>query len=144
MERGEQIERRAGSFVPPPPAGESYLLADLILAEVRRLLTTSGSRRFVEELAEAQLTTARAVFDGLGWVLRALGGCHARVVAFEAVLACWLPAGLAGWAGWLAGWAGCQSCLAACVAGWLAVFWRVFVAALPDQRVACPCLLLSR
>lgn len=42
-------------------------LDDEELAEVRRLLTTSGSRRFVEELAEAQITTARAVFDGLGF-----------------------------------------------------------------------------
>ncbi len=39
---------------------------DAELAEVRRLLTTSGSRRFVEELAEAQIASARAVFDGLG------------------------------------------------------------------------------
>lgn len=42
-------------------------LGDEELAEVRRLLTTSGSRRFVEELAEAQITAARAVFDGLGF-----------------------------------------------------------------------------
>lgn len=44
-------------------------LDDEELAEVRRLLTISGSRRFVEELAEAQLTTARSVFDGLGFSL---------------------------------------------------------------------------
>ena len=36
------------------------------LAEVRRLLTVSGSRRFVEELAEAQLASARAVVAQLG------------------------------------------------------------------------------
>ena len=44
-------------------------LDDDELAEVRRLLTASGSRRFVEDLAEAQLTTARSVFDGLGFSL---------------------------------------------------------------------------
>lgn len=42
-------------------------LDDDELAEARRLLTASGSRRFVEDLAEAQITTARAVFDGLGF-----------------------------------------------------------------------------
>ncbi len=42
-------------------------LDDDELAEARRLLTVSGSRRFVEELAETQLTAARAVFDGLGF-----------------------------------------------------------------------------
>ncbi len=42
-------------------------LDDAELEEVRRLLTASGSRSFVEELAEAQLTAARAVFDGLGF-----------------------------------------------------------------------------
>ena len=42
-------------------------LDDEELAEARRLLTASGSRRFVEELAEAQITTARAIFDGLGF-----------------------------------------------------------------------------
>lgn len=41
-------------------------LDDTELAEARRLLTTSGSRRFVEELAEEQLTRARSVFAGLG------------------------------------------------------------------------------
>jgi geranylgeranyl diphosphate synthase type II len=41
-------------------------LTDLELSEVRRLLTTSGSRRFVEDLAEAHLSTARAIVDQLG------------------------------------------------------------------------------
>ena len=50
---------------PPPYLGRD--LDDEELAEVRRLLTASGSRRFVEELAEAQVTTARSIFDGLGF-----------------------------------------------------------------------------
>ena len=41
-------------------------LTDDELTETRRLLTTSGSRRFVEELAEAHLSTARAVLEQLG------------------------------------------------------------------------------
>jgi geranylgeranyl diphosphate synthase type II len=41
-------------------------LTDPELTEVRRLLTTSGSRRFVEELADAHLTTARSVLEPLG------------------------------------------------------------------------------
>ncbi len=36
------------------------------LAETRRLLVASGSRRFVEELAESHLSTARAVVEQLG------------------------------------------------------------------------------
>jgi geranylgeranyl diphosphate synthase, type II len=36
------------------------------LSEVRRLLTASGSRRFVEELAEGQLASARGVVEQLG------------------------------------------------------------------------------
>jgi geranylgeranyl diphosphate synthase type II len=36
------------------------------LAETRHLLTTSGSRRFVEELAETHLSAARAVIEQLG------------------------------------------------------------------------------
>ncbi len=44
-------------------------LDDDELAEVRRLLTVCGSRRFVEELAEAQVATARSVLDGLGFSL---------------------------------------------------------------------------
>ncbi len=48
-------------------------LTDPELDEVRRLLTTSGSRRFVEELAEAHLETSRGVFERLGvpWELLA-------------------------------------------------------------------------
>jgi len=41
-------------------------LTDDELAEARRLLTTSGSRRFVEELAAAHHVTARTVVDELG------------------------------------------------------------------------------
>jgi geranylgeranyl diphosphate synthase type II len=41
-------------------------LTDDELNETRRLLTTSGSRRFVEELAEAHLATAREVVEQLG------------------------------------------------------------------------------
>jgi geranylgeranyl diphosphate synthase, type II len=41
-------------------------LTDDELTEVRQLLTTSGSRRFVEELAEAHLSTARTVAEELG------------------------------------------------------------------------------
>jgi geranylgeranyl diphosphate synthase, type II len=41
-------------------------LSDEELTETRRLLTTSGSRRFVEALAEAHLSTARAVVEQLG------------------------------------------------------------------------------
>ena len=41
-------------------------LTDAELAEARRLLTTSGSRRFVEELIEAHLATARGVLEQLG------------------------------------------------------------------------------
>jgi geranylgeranyl diphosphate synthase type II len=40
-------------------------LTDAELVEVRRLLTTSGSRRFVEDLAESRLSTARAVLADL-------------------------------------------------------------------------------
>jgi geranylgeranyl diphosphate synthase, type II len=41
-------------------------LSDDELADARRLLTASGSRRFVEELAEAHLSTARTVVEQLG------------------------------------------------------------------------------
>lgn len=41
-------------------------LRDDELAEVRRLLTTSGSRRFVEELAAAHLASAWSVVEQLG------------------------------------------------------------------------------
>ena len=41
-------------------------LDDDELADVRALLTASGSRRFVEELAETHLVRARSVFAGLG------------------------------------------------------------------------------
>jgi len=41
-------------------------LTDDELAEVRCLLTASGSRRFVEELAEAHLSTARVVVEEFG------------------------------------------------------------------------------
>jgi geranylgeranyl diphosphate synthase type II len=48
-----------------------YVGRDLLddeLNEVRRLLMMSGSRRFVEELAEAYLSTARMVLEELGIV----------------------------------------------------------------------------
>lgn len=48
------------------------------LAEVRDLLTSSGSRRFVEELAERHLGRARAVLDGLGLPNDLLDGVGAR------------------------------------------------------------------
>jgi geranylgeranyl diphosphate synthase type II len=41
-------------------------LTDDELTETRRLLTTSGSRRFVEDLAETHLSTARAIVEQLG------------------------------------------------------------------------------
>ncbi|HYO33844.1 MAG TPA: polyprenyl synthetase family protein [Nocardioidaceae bacterium] len=41
-------------------------LTDDELAEARRLLTASGSRLFVEELADAHLSSARAVVEQLG------------------------------------------------------------------------------
>lgn len=47
----------------------SYVGRDLTddeLAEARQLLTASGSRRFVEELADTQLSTARALVEELG------------------------------------------------------------------------------
>jgi geranylgeranyl diphosphate synthase type II len=48
------------------------------LAEVRDLLTSSGSRRFVEELAERHLDRARAVLDGLGIPADLLDGVGVR------------------------------------------------------------------
>jgi geranylgeranyl diphosphate synthase type II len=48
------------------------------LDETRRLLTISGSRRFVEELAEAHLTTARAVVEQLGIPADLLAGFTPR------------------------------------------------------------------
>lgn len=41
------------------------ILTDSELSEVQRLLTTSGSRRFVEELADTHLAAARAVLEQL-------------------------------------------------------------------------------
>ena len=41
-------------------------LTDDELTEVRRLLTVSGSRRFVEELADRHLTAARTIIEQLG------------------------------------------------------------------------------
>ena len=41
-------------------------LSEAQLTETRRLLTASGSRRFVEELAESHLATARAALEQLG------------------------------------------------------------------------------
>ena len=53
-------------------------LADEELAEARRLLIESGSRHFVEDLAEAQITAARAIFDGLGFSVDFLDTMTAR------------------------------------------------------------------
>ena len=41
-------------------------LTEVELAEARRLLTSSGSRRFVEELIDAHLETARGLVEQLG------------------------------------------------------------------------------
>ena len=58
-------------------------LTDEELAEARRLLTTSGSRQYVEELVEAHLVTARTVVGELGIPAEAL----AAFTAYPAVLA---------------------------------------------------------
>jgi len=58
-------------------------LTDDELDEARRLLTISGSRRFVEELAETHLATARAVCEQLGIAAEVL----ATVTPRPAVLA---------------------------------------------------------
>jgi geranylgeranyl diphosphate synthase type II len=58
-------------------------LTDAELAETRRLLTASGSRLFVEELAGAHLATARSVVEQLGLPAELL----ATIVARPAVLA---------------------------------------------------------
>jgi geranylgeranyl diphosphate synthase type II len=41
-------------------------LTDAELDEIRRLLTVSGSRRFVEDLAESHLATARTIVEQVG------------------------------------------------------------------------------
>ncbi|WP_210443389.1 polyprenyl synthetase family protein [Nocardioides sp. SYSU D00065] len=59
----------------------SYVGRDLDpdeLAEVRRLLMSSGSRRFVEDLAEEHLAAARAVVAELGISLELLDGVTTR------------------------------------------------------------------
>jgi geranylgeranyl diphosphate synthase type II len=58
-------------------------LTDTELLEVRRLLTTSGSRGFVEELVESQLSTVREVVERLG----VPAGLLAAVTTQTAVLA---------------------------------------------------------
>ena len=59
-------------------------LTDDELAEVRRLLTASGSRRFVERLVEVHLTEARDVLgslDGAGGLVAAVAACFPVVGA---------------------------------------------------------------
>ena len=56
-------------------------LTDAELTEVRRLLTASGSRRFVEELAEGHLATARAVVEQLGITAELLASVTLRPAA---------------------------------------------------------------
>jgi geranylgeranyl diphosphate synthase type II len=58
-------------------------LTDTELLEVRQLLTTSGSRAFVEELVESQLSTVREVVERLG----VPAGLLAAVTTQTAVLA---------------------------------------------------------
>lgn len=57
-------------------------LTDAELAEVRRLLTAAGSRRFVEELADTQVSTARAILEELGLAADLLAGVTPRPPAF--------------------------------------------------------------
>jgi geranylgeranyl diphosphate synthase type II len=59
-------------------------LTDDELAEARRLLTASGSRRFVEDLVEVHLAEAREVLtslDGAGGLLAAVAACFPVVGA---------------------------------------------------------------
>ena len=56
-------------------------LDDDDLAEARGLLAASGSRRFVEELADEQLAAARSVFDDLGLSLDLLDDMTASPAA---------------------------------------------------------------
>ncbi len=56
-------------------------LTDDELAEARQLLTTSGSRRFVEELAAAHHVTARTVIDELGLSADLLAAVSTRPAA---------------------------------------------------------------
>ena len=53
-------------------------LSDEELDEARDLLVASGSRRFVEDLAEQHLAQARTVLDGLGIPVDLLDGMSAR------------------------------------------------------------------
>ena len=68
-------------FSPEWRAIRGYLGRDLDageLDEVRALLTTSGSRRFVEELADEQLAAARAGVEAVGISLDLLDGATTR------------------------------------------------------------------
>jgi geranylgeranyl diphosphate synthase type II len=56
-------------------------LTDDELSEARRLLTTSGSRRFVEALADAHLASARTVVEQLGFSDGLLATVTARLPA---------------------------------------------------------------
>ena len=59
-------------------------LDDAELAEVRRLLTVSGSRRFVEALVEEHLVSARSVVDELGISVELLADLLTRSSALVA------------------------------------------------------------
>ena len=60
-------------------------LADPELIEVRRLLTTSGSRGFVEELVEAQLSTARTMVEQLGVPAEVVAAVSTQTVVLAAL-----------------------------------------------------------
>lgn len=64
-------------------------LTDQELSEARRLLTTSGSRRYVESLVESHLVTARAAVEDLGLPgqLLAVLTAHHTVLADSAEVA---------------------------------------------------------
>jgi geranylgeranyl diphosphate synthase type II len=53
-------------------------LSDEELAEARALLVASGSRRFVEDLAERHFSQARTMLDGLGIPVDLLDGVAVR------------------------------------------------------------------
>jgi geranylgeranyl diphosphate synthase, type II len=60
-------------------------LTDAELGEVRQLLTTSGSRGFVEELVDAQLDAARTMVEQLGVPAELLASLTAQSVVLEAL-----------------------------------------------------------
>ena len=60
------------------PAASTAWRRHAELTEVRRLLTATGSRRFVEELADTHVSTARAILDELGLAADLLAGVTPR------------------------------------------------------------------